>query len=89
MWLTVTIGVVEATLGSKNHRVTDGSRGCDYCASDDNMYYEHVERVASSEALGLLLLRCPHCGWMYETDPTGMQEPRHLNENEARCRFDY
>lgn len=69
--------------------MTDEQRGCDYCASHDNIYFEHVERVASNESTGSLLLRCPQCGWLYETDPAGAHAPRHLNEEQASTRFEY
>jgi hypothetical protein len=36
-------------------------RGCDFCSDDQNMYYGHVEQVASSDVRGSLLLRCPLC----------------------------
>jgi hypothetical protein len=49
--------------------VIDGDRGCEFCADDRNMFYGHVEQVASNDVLGTLLLRCPRCGTFYEQDP--------------------
>jgi hypothetical protein len=63
--------------------------GCDYCASDDNMYYGHVEQVASSEPTQTLLLRCPRCGWLYEATASGQKDARRISEDAARLRFDY
>jgi len=45
----------------------DDEFGCDYCADDQNRFFGRVEQIASSEAEGSLLLRCPRCASLYET----------------------
>ena len=68
-----------------NH--ADSDRGCDYCADDANMYFGHVEQVASNEAAQMLLLRCPRCGSLYEVAPRGAAQATRLTEAEATARF--
>lgn len=60
--------------------------GCDYCASEENRYYEHVERIAFDDVRGVLLHRCPKCGAYYEQTPSG-ENTRRLDEEEARRLF--
>jgi hypothetical protein len=61
--------------------------GCGYCADDQNMFFGHVQQISSSEERGTLLLRCPQCGWLYETTPRGDARSHHLSEEAARERF--
>jgi hypothetical protein len=63
------------------------ARGCEYCADDQNMYFGHVLQVGSSEASGKLLLRCPHCGWLYEAAPRGPRDATPISAAEAAARF--
>lgn len=60
--------------------------GCDYCADDDNRYYEHVTRIGFDEFRGLRLLRCPHCESLYEETSNG-EDTRRLTVAEAKTRF--
>lgn len=62
-------------------------RGCDYCRSDSNLLYGHVEQVASSDDRGTVLLRCPQCGWLYEDDQRS--EPAPVSAEVAHERFAY
>jgi len=64
-------------------------RGCDYCADDQNMFYGHVEQVASNEERRTILLCCPRCAWFYEIHPTGAAEAQPMTEEEARARFTF
>ncbi len=50
-------------------------------------FYGHVEQISSNEERGTLLLRCPRCGWLYETSPRGTAEAQHLTVREARSLF--
>ena len=61
----------------------NNNRGCDYCADDNNMYFGHVAQIASNEDRRTLLLKCPHCGWLYETHPTGKPGAEHLSSTQA------
>lgn len=60
--------------------------GCEYCAEDDNRYYEHVVRIAFDGERGAILQRCPECGSLYEQDTLG-QHTRRLTEIQAKDRF--
>lgn len=51
------------------------------------MLYGHVEQVASSEARGTVLLRCPQCGWLYEDNQRS--EPVHVTADNAWEWFGY
>ena len=62
-------------------------RGCDYCRSELNLFYGHVEQVASNEARRTVLLRCPKCGWLYEDDLR--KEPVHVGTDDPREWFEY
>lgn len=62
-------------------------RGCDYCADDANMYFGHLEQIASDEGRQTLLLGCPRCHWLYEASPRGPKDARQISESEARTRF--
>jgi hypothetical protein len=62
-------------------------RGCDYCADDGNMYFGHVEQVASAEETRSLLLRCPRCGWLYEAHAVGPSDATPISAEQARRRF--
>jgi hypothetical protein len=64
-------------------------RGCDYCADDQNMFFGHVEQIASSERARTILLRCPRCGWLYETTPRCEARATPLSERIARERFTF
>ncbi len=64
-------------------------RGCEYCADDRNMFYGHVEQISSNEERATLLLRCPRCGWLYETSLRGTAEAQHLSVREARGLFSF
>jgi hypothetical protein len=75
------------SVGGVSTSVLPSDRGCDYCADEQNMGYGHVTQIGSDEARGTLLLRCPRCRWLYETDPIGVARPAHLSEEEARNRF--
>jgi hypothetical protein len=51
------------------------------------VFFGHVEQIASSEQAGMLLLRCPRCGWVYETAPRGDATATHLSGPVAPERF--
>jgi hypothetical protein len=72
-----------------SRRPGNRDRGCDYCASDDNMYLGHVEQIASDERTLQLLLRCPRCGWLYSASAQGPKEATNLTAEQARRRFDF
>jgi hypothetical protein len=57
--------------------------GCDYCADDINRFYGHVTQIGTDEERGLILLRCPRCGAMYENTAGGYDETRRLTVEEA------
>ena len=57
--------------------------GCDYCRDGDNRYYGHVPRIDEDELRGMVLMRCPHCGALYEESHVG-SETRQLTEDQAR-----
>jgi hypothetical protein len=61
-------------------------RGCEYCADDQNMYFGHVVQIGSSEASGKVLLKCPHCEWLYETSPRGSNNATRISAAEAATR---
>lgn len=61
--------------------------GCDYCADDANRFYGHVTQVATDEDRGLILLRCPRCGALYENTAGGFDETRRLTVLEAQQAF--
>jgi hypothetical protein len=65
----------------------DDARGCEYCADDQNMFFGHVEQIASNKQARMLLLRCPRCRWLYETTPRGDATATYLSEPVARERF--
>jgi phage FluMu protein Com len=65
----------------------DQSRGCEYCEDDQNVFFGHVEQMASSSLTGTILLRCPRCGWLYETTPRGDATTTRLSEKVAHERF--
>ena len=73
---------MDADVAARTHE-----RGCDYCSNDDNMYYGHVEQIASSEVTRTLLLRCPRCGWLYEASPRGAADARRIADDAAHERF--
>jgi hypothetical protein len=58
-------------------------RGCNYCADDDNMYFGHVEQIGSSEALQMILLRCPRCGWLYQASASGPNDATRISSADA------
>lgn len=49
------------------------------------MYFGHVEQVAASEERRTVLLRCPHCFWLYEDDQRG--DPVPVSASEAEHAF--
>ena len=57
--------------------------GCDYCEDDQNRWYGHVKQIGSSEDRGMILLRCPKCGTLYENTPKGDDATQRLTEAEA------
>ena len=61
-------------------------RGSDYCRDDGNMYYGHVEQIASSEDRDSLLLRCPVCGRMYELRADGISAQSKREVQRSRFR---
>jgi len=61
--------------------------GCEYCADDANRLFGHVMQVATDHDRGLILLRCPRCGALYENTAGGFDETRRLTESEARRGF--
>jgi len=63
-------------------------RGCDFCRDDQNMHFGYVEQVASNEDKGVLL-RCPHCGWLYLDRRDGLSEPGHIDAGNAESWFGF
>lgn len=63
-------------------------RGCDYCRDDQNLHFGHVVPVASDEDKGVLL-RCPHCGWLYLDPCDGLSDPRHIDTDTAARWFGF
>jgi hypothetical protein len=61
--------------------------GCDYCRDDQNRFYGHVTQIGSSEERGMILIRCPRCGALYENAPRGPDRTRRLTAAEAVERF--
>jgi hypothetical protein len=61
--------------------------GCDFCADDQNRWFGHLPQVATNEETGLILIRCPRCGWLYEDAAGGDDQTQHLTAAEARERF--
>lgn len=61
-------------------------RGCEFCRDEQNMYFGHVEQLASNEDKGVLL-RCPQCGWLYLDPRDGRSEPRHIEADTAASWF--
>jgi uncharacterized C2H2 Zn-finger protein len=61
--------------------------GCDYCRDDQNRFYGHVQQIASNEATGVILIRCPRCSTLYENSPAGEDRTRRLTKAEAGTRF--
>jgi hypothetical protein len=61
--------------------------GCDFCADHTNRNYGDVTRIGSSHQRLTLLLRCPHCGALYENTPRGPDRTRRIDETEARRLF--
>ena len=61
--------------------------GCGYCADDQNRSYGHVEQIASDAERGMILIRCPRCGTLYENTPRGDDQTRRLTEDEAEALF--
>jgi len=61
--------------------------GCDYCEDDQNRFYGHVKQLAADDERGMILLRCPRCGTLYENAPVGEDQTRRLSEAEARQLF--
>lgn len=61
--------------------------GCDYCADDQNRFFGHVEQVADNEERGMILIRCPRCGALYENTPAGEDRTRRLTDDEAEALF--
>jgi hypothetical protein len=58
--------------------------GCDYCADYQNRNYGHVTQIGSDPRRGMILIRCPMCGVLYENSGKGEDETRRLDEVEAR-----
>jgi hypothetical protein len=79
MWFRYRCGM------QRDHAERD--RGCEYCADDANMFFGHVEQVASNEATRRLLMRCPRCGSFYEVTPAGPAHAARLTQAEAAARF--
>lgn len=61
--------------------------GCDYCAHAQNRWFGHVTQMGSDDVRGMILLRCPRCGALYENTPGGEDRMRRLTEDEARTLF--
>lgn len=61
--------------------------GCDYCEDNQNRWYGHVKQIGSNEERGMILIRCPKCGALYENTPFGEDQTRRLGEDEARRLF--
>jgi hypothetical protein len=57
--------------------------GCEYCADDGNRLYGHVMQIASSWERGMILIRCPRCGALYENTAGGFDRMRRLTPDEA------
>ena len=68
--------------------MTMDDRGCDYCSDDQNMYYGHVEQVASHEDIGLLL-RCPQCRWLYLDPLDGLSGASRIDSVDAARLFGF
>lgn len=62
-------------------------RGCSYCADEANMYFGHVQQIASDERSRTLLLRCPHCGALYQISASGPADARRISEKQAMHAF--
>jgi hypothetical protein len=75
--------VVVAVRFRMRPRHPDIEFGCDYCADDQNRWFGHVTQIGSSEESGLILLRCPRCGALYEDSPVGVVRTRRLTASEA------
>jgi len=61
--------------------------GCDYCRDDQNRFFGHVTQIGNDAARGMILLRCPRCGALYENGPKGADITRRLTEAEANHLF--
>ena len=78
----------DASTGHSRSEAPEGIEfGCDYCRDDQNRLFGHVPQVGSDERRGMILLRCPRCGALYENTPRGTDRTRRLTEAEARELF--
>jgi hypothetical protein len=57
--------------------------GCDYCRDDQNRLFGHVTQIGTDEQRGMILLRCPECGALYENTPGGPDDTRRFTEAEG------
>jgi hypothetical protein len=60
--------------------------GCAFCADDQNRWFGHLDQLSSND-LGLILLRCPHCGSFYSNTAGGWDETKRLTSSEAELAF--
>ena len=61
--------------------------GCDFCADEQNRFFGHVTQIASDDATGLVLLRCPRCEAYYENTPAGADNTTRLSPDQAHQRY--
>jgi hypothetical protein len=61
--------------------------GCEFCAHPQNRWFGHVPQIAVDDERGLILLRCPRCGTLYENVPVGSDQSRRLTEEQAERLF--
>ena len=58
--------------------------GCEFCADDHNRWFGHVPQIGDDPERGMVLLRCPRCGAVYENTMVGSDRTRRLSLQQAR-----
>jgi hypothetical protein len=58
--------------------------GCDHCADWQNRNFGHVTQIRTDPDRGMILIKCPTCGTLYENSVEGEDLTRRLEEVEAR-----
>ena len=58
--------------------------GCDFCGDWQNRNFGHVTQIGTDLDRGMILIRCPQCGSLYENSIEGEDATRLLDEAEAR-----
>jgi hypothetical protein len=82
-WLLV-VGVSYAVLHPRPSTMERQPRGCAYCAVDAHLLAGDVQQVAVRDDRETVLLRCPHCRWLYEVAITGTPgQARRVSEAQA------